>query len=129
MDQRPAGGRVRRIAPSDFRQPVMKTDARMIVDTDARTEVHRHSLPKAHRSTDPVADFTKAFAPQAEMTTRLAAAERRALREEVERRPNPEPFGWSPPGLDFIDAEPEARPRQATDLRDRLLDQPRQFML
>jgi hypothetical protein len=100
----------------------VKSDTRMILDTDTLTEVHRHFLPEAHRSADKVADLSEALTAEAEMTARLAAAERRALREEVQRRPRHEPLGWSSRDSHFIDAEPEARPRQPTNLGNRLLD-------
>jgi hypothetical protein len=96
QDQQPAQ-RVRCVAILDFSEPVVKGDARMIMDTDTLTEVHRDRLPKAHRTTDTVADLSEALAAEAEMATRLAAAERRALREEMQRRPHPEPLGGMRP--------------------------------
>jgi hypothetical protein len=108
---------------------VVKDDARMISDADTVAKIYGYRPLEAHRSTDTVTDLLDAIAAEAEMATRLAAAERRALREEVQRRPHPEPLRRSPPRLDFIDAEPEARPRQPADPGNRLLDQPPQFVL
>jgi hypothetical protein len=99
------------------------------MNADTITEVNAQVLPKAHRPTDLLADVAEILAVQAEMATRLAAAEGRALGEEMERRPDPEPLGRVPPRLDLIDAEPQARPRQPADVGDCLLDQSLEFVL
>ena len=107
----------------------MKDDARMIMNAHTMTEVNGQLLPKAHRPSDMFADLSENLAAQPEVAARLAAAERRALGEEMERRPDLESLGRTPMWLDDIDAEPQARPRQPAHVGNRLLDQPFELVL
>jgi len=83
-----------------------------------------------HRSADMFADLRDAIlVAYAEVATRFATTERRACGEEVQRRPDLELVGNSPTRLDFIDAEPEAKARQAASVGDRRFDEPPEFVL
>jgi len=102
----------------------------MIVNSDAIIELDKHLLPEMHCVAEMFANFPPdALVVQAEVAPRLAAAEGRALGEEVKGCPHLEPLGGAALSLDLIDAEPQARPRQPAGIGDRLLDQPLKFGL
>ncbi|WP_169975926.1 hypothetical protein [Tautonia rosea] len=78
-------------------------------------------------SPDVVSDREKTLAHEPEMATRLTAAEGRAFGKEMEGCADVDPMQRAAEGLDGVDAEPEAGPREAADIGDGLLDEPGQF--
>jgi hypothetical protein len=82
-----------------------------------------------HRVADVLADPTRSLAEDPQVTSGLAAAEGRAVRQEVKRRPDHKLLRGPTARLDFIDAEPKAGARQAANIGDCSLDETFQFVL
>ncbi|HVJ82046.1 MAG TPA: hypothetical protein VNC50_13335 [Planctomycetia bacterium] len=102
----------------------------MVADANTVMEVDGHHMAKAHGAPDMFADFLcDRLIVQAEMATRLAAAEWHPFGKEMEGGPDREMLGREAFSRDLIHTEPEPWTRQAADFGDRLLDEPFEFVL
>ena len=101
----------------------------MIADANPFPEIDDHGLVKAHRPPHMLVHLPIRLAVQTQVAPRLTAAEGTARRQEMQGRPDPQPPRRVAVGLNLIDTKPQARSRQAADIRDGRLDQAFQLVL
>lgn len=99
----------------------------MVADSNAIAELDGDRLHQAHSPSHSVSHPVEPLTEQAEVATRLTAAERRAFAGEVEGGPDPQPFWRAADCLHRVHGEEKAGAGQATLVGDRPLHQPHEF--